>query len=135
MNPRKTAIADTMLHIDFRVWCIINILSQRYVNLPDALNLQTSVLYNGREKGIVISLFSFVGKQINFFIAQQRNSDQLFVETFFSNPDINPPTLDSRTDESYRQNRILFSDIVELDRHVTEKISFYIDIFTKEDSK
>jgi hypothetical protein len=73
--------------------------------------IKTSALYNGRERGICLTVQKTLrdNKVLGFFFTECRNSDQLFVQVETMKTSINPPTVADLTEGGYK-NRKTFQE-------------------------
>lgn len=63
---------------------------------------RSTPFYNGRERGICISILCFTySRQLNIVFGEQRNSDNIFLDVWESHVTTNPPTVENFTDEAY----------------------------------
>lgn len=89
-----------------------------------------SPFYNGREKGICLAVRkpdsrNYITKYWVF--GENRNSDEIFLDTFILGIALNPPTVKDMKDEDYRRRKMwgywCYKDVAEeVTRQVTEFI-------------
>lgn len=85
-------LVDTRLNITDQALALLQLLAQEEV--PANVWTTTSALYNGRERGICLSLSAtHRDHRIFIFWSESRNSDQLVIVSWEGRGDINPPTI------------------------------------------
>ena len=91
----------------------------------------SSPLYNGRERGICITMsIGFSDKDaISFWFDENRNSDGIFVQEI--NPNLlNPPTLEDTTEEHYSSRKWFDPDgIVDASDYIFEQFKKHLDAY------
>lgn len=95
-------IADIKLGLNSQALVVLHALSDLEVDFKsmgldeDLVTLDTYVLYNGRERGILIAFTPRgIGDNTLFiFVAEHRSSDSILVLDWVDRMSINPPTVD-----------------------------------------
>ena len=126
--PEK--LVDKSLGISEQAYAVLQGLARQYIEVPDNVLVKTRAWYNGRERGIVLSL-SPIGEgapysQLNIAFGECRNSDQIFLDKWDKYTGVNPPTVADFTEEGYANRQYFaYMDIV----GVTEKIKEMVEEF------
>lgn len=107
----KTIKTDLNLHP--QAWAVVHLLAgfefTTPAQRPNLVDIETSALYNGRERGIVVTAKDYETnrKFLHVFFAESRNSDQIMVVHWYSDGNVNPPdhipqyVWDDRTARNY----------------------------------
>src|SRR4051812_44060834 len=93
-------LADPQMGINNQALALLHMLagmepSFAVYNAGYDICISTSPLYNGRERGIVLSMHAYsvpVGKALFIFFAEGRNHDGIVIESWIDQGGINPPT-------------------------------------------
>lgn len=108
MNP----VIDTTFGINQQALVLLQALvGMEYQIAEDVVwdepRFHTSVLYNGRERGIVLTVESSVvdPNPLNIFFGENRGSDNIFVQIANFKRGINPPTFEDFGDLSYETRK------------------------------
>ena len=130
--PNK--LIDMSLGISEQAYAVLQGLRRLQIEVPDGVGVQTRAWYNGRERGIALSLYQYSGKtiqeshndQLNITFGECRNSEQIFVDHWVGYTGFSPPTVENFTEEAYNNRQYFpYMDIV----GVTEKIKEMVDEF------
>lgn len=103
------------------------------VQIDFRIDIRNSAWYNGREKGVCITVSDFE-KTLIITFGEGRNSDSIFVDTWeIKGGLLNPPTVADFTDEAY-ENRIYFkyNEIREATRHIETLVIARVDKILKD---
>jgi hypothetical protein len=71
----------------------------------DARGVETSPLYNGRERGVCVTVRSHGLRTFCVVFGENRNSDDIFVTTFERKLALNPPTCSDIPEEAYKARK------------------------------
>jgi hypothetical protein len=67
--------------------------------------VETSPLYNGRERGVCVTVHSHGLRTLCVVFGENRTSDDIFVTTFERKLAINPPTCSDIPEEAYKARK------------------------------
>lgn len=89
--------------------------------------ITTSTFYNGRERGICLTIAFHFGKpNLAIVFGEHRNSDMIFIDHWLVEPRINPPTVADFTDEAYEQRRYMqYDEVYKAATYIRELIESY----------
>lgn len=106
----RTTIADPATDMNPGAHEALRILSGRPIDLGDMEHLSTHALYNGRERGFVVSYKPDwrVPGALHLFVAADRHTDEPFVVTWESRwmQGQPPPTAKDVPDEAWRKKSV-----------------------------
>lgn len=90
----REAQFDLALDIHPQAWAVLHLLQSLNVEIPDDVRIRTSALYNGRERGIVVTVKELCAvRGLHAFFAEGRGSDQILLAVWETDEaDINPPS-------------------------------------------
>ena len=98
METKSTSrpLADMSFGLNHQAVRVARQLAKTKIAVPGYIQMRTSPWYNGREKGVVISVGHFTGDggvlHIAFF--EHRNSDEIHACKWIDKWDVNPPNTD-----------------------------------------
>jgi len=119
------------ININGQAKAVLALLEKREIdhNIEAYVCIDTSVWYNGRERGYALSVYR-LGKIDGLVITfgEHRNSDNIFVDSWVTTLSINPPTVADFTDDAYK-NRVNFryGECGAVVRYILSTINMYIE--------
>lgn len=120
---------DLQLDICPVAWSILHLVKDQS-RFDQHVNITTSAWYNGREKGICLTVFNHkkVKSSIITF-GKVKNTDSIFIDSWEINGGLlNPPTVSDFNDEAYSNRKYLnYDKIYEAAQLVIESISKVIN--------
>jgi len=102
-----------------------------YINLDDEISdedkfivtVNTTAWYNGRERGICLSIYDIQFKGIFIVFGENRSSDNIFVDVCKYKGSINPPQWEDLTDAAYNKRKFFsYNQIYEATEYIQDII-------------
>lgn len=126
---------DLKLNLNDQAWALLYLLSGRDFSVPEGntglISIHTNALYNGRERGVVISadyLCKDVGREVlHVFFAEDRGSDSVVVYRWIGESFFNPPTVNDIPEEAWKNAvRFVPSKIGAAEQHIYDEIDEFL---------
>lgn len=98
---------DADLNICPKAWAILHLLQDYEMDDVKGAHITSAALYNGRERGIVISAGNYFSKRecLHIFFTENRNSDDIVVLTWLGGKGINPPTINDIPESAWDKKK------------------------------
>jgi hypothetical protein len=108
---------------------------EHFVN--NLLEFKTFPFYNGREKAICIVMQSmYQSKALHIVFGENRNSDDIFIDSWVGPLDFNSPNVNDLTDETYKKRKYFgLRDVYKAVEHINVKLVDHVIALLFEEHK
>src|ERR1700761_2791273 len=101
-RPRRGSMETVKLDLNIhaQAWAILHLLAPHTDLVQKGINIQTTTLYSGRERGFCVTVHDHL-RAIHIWFCEYRNSDSIVVREWNAVMGLNPPTANDVPDSAY----------------------------------